>query len=119
MLGGTEALSPIPIVFAHLDAGKRPVIFGDDDPTPAGTRPRDYVRVVYAARASCDTRFTCGEARSSGLRAGICVGTSVREMILATVAVVSSEIELATVSSRSGDAIGILAAVHRIPATTR
>src|SRR3954454_5133595 len=50
-LGDPEAFNLIPMVFQKLTAGQRPQIFGDDYPTPDGTRIRDYIHVSDIATA--------------------------------------------------------------------
>ncbi|HBJ73149.1 MAG TPA: UDP-glucose 4-epimerase GalE, partial [Actinobacteria bacterium] len=42
-LGDDSVNNLIPMVFAALDRGERPQIFGDDYPTPDGTCIRDYI----------------------------------------------------------------------------
>jgi UDP-glucose 4-epimerase len=69
----------VPIVINKLKAGRSPVIFGTDYPTPDGTCIRDYVDVRDVARAHL------AAAKSETLPAVMNVGTgrgaSVREVI--------------------------------------
>ncbi len=50
-LGDTAALNLIPIAIGQLRAGKSPVVFGNDYPTPDGSCIRDYVHVTDLAVA--------------------------------------------------------------------
>ena len=50
-LGDNSVNNLIPMVFAALDAGRRPQIFGDDYPTLDGTCIRDYLHVMDLADA--------------------------------------------------------------------
>lgn len=50
-LADTAALNLIPIAIGQIRAGKNPVVFGDDYPTPDGSCIRDYVHVQDLADA--------------------------------------------------------------------
>lgn len=50
-LADTAIANLVPIVFAAIRAGKDPVVFGDDYPTPDGSCVRDYVHVHDLAEA--------------------------------------------------------------------
>ncbi|MGI4896918.1 MAG: NAD-dependent epimerase/dehydratase family protein, partial [Janthinobacterium lividum] len=64
-LGDAAVMNLIPIVFTALDAGRAPVVFGGDYPTPDGSAVRDYVHVLDLARAhlvALDHLGAAGEA---------------------------------------------------------
>lgn len=50
-LADTAALNLIPIAIGQLRAGKTPVVFGNDYPTPDGSCIRDYVHVTDLANS--------------------------------------------------------------------
>ncbi len=50
-LGDPAALNLIPMVLEALEHGRRPLVFGDDYPTPDGTCIRDYIHVADLASA--------------------------------------------------------------------
>ncbi|MCU0301451.1 MAG: NAD-dependent epimerase/dehydratase family protein [Candidatus Nanopelagicales bacterium] len=50
-LGDPAALNLIPMVLAALDAGRRPLVFGDDYDTPDGSCVRDYIHVADLSAA--------------------------------------------------------------------
>ncbi len=70
------------MVFAALDAGRRPQIFGDDYPTPDGTCIRDYIHVVDLAEAHVAAASRCeGGNAADVFNVGRGVGSSVREVM--------------------------------------
>jgi UDP-glucose 4-epimerase len=50
-LGDPAALNLIPMVLEALEQGRRPMVFGDDYPTPDGTCVRDYIHVADLSAA--------------------------------------------------------------------
>lgn len=106
----------VPIVINKLKAGRSPVIFGTDYPTPDGTCIRDYVDVRDVARAHL------AAADSAALPAVMNVGTghgaSVREVIkLVCDAAALNDVSAIEVERRSGDPAFLCADVTLINKT--
>ncbi|WP_035800749.1 UDP-glucose 4-epimerase GalE [Kitasatospora mediocidica] len=81
--GGTSNL--VPMVFERLTAGRAPLIFGADYPTPDGTCVRDFIHVDDVASAHvAATRRLAGDPlgeTSLVLNIGRGEGVSVKEML--------------------------------------
>ncbi|WP_228975157.1 UDP-glucose 4-epimerase GalE [Streptomyces sp. DH12] len=73
----------VPMVFERLTAGRAPLVFGDDYPTPDGTCVRDYIHIedIAAAHVAAARRLTADPAASLVLNVGRGEGVSVTEMI--------------------------------------
>ncbi|SEB00391.1 UDP-glucose 4-epimerase GalE [Leifsonia sp. 21MFCrub1.1] len=111
-LGDTAVLNLVPMVFEKLDAGKSPVIFGDDYPTPDGTCIRDYIHVSDLAAAHVAALDAIVEGRIEGNRAyniGTGAGSSVREMMSAIAEASGIRIEPRIAPRRDGDAAVVVA----------
>lgn len=117
--GDTGRSNLIPMVLDRLESGCMPEIFGDDYDTPDGTCVRDYVHVVDVAEAhlSALDRST-HEPGHQVFNVGTGVGTSVREMIDALIAVAGSDQHPIVLPRRTGDAATVVAAVDRIRTQT-
>ena len=72
-------------VFAGLERGEVPVIFGDDYETPDGTCVRDYIHVsdLAAAHVAAATRMAQGQSIEPAYNVGSGDGTSVTEIMSA------------------------------------
>ncbi|HEX6887469.1 MAG TPA: NAD-dependent epimerase/dehydratase family protein [Candidatus Nanopelagicales bacterium] len=81
-LGDPAALNLIPMVLEALEEGRRPMVFGDDYPTPDGSCVRDYIhvsdlsaahvaaaRVVEAAHAGVTMRSPQEKVQHAAARA--------------------------------------------------
>ena len=118
-LGDTQALNLIPIVFDRLAAGLPPQIFGDDYDTPDGTCVRDYVHVSDVA----DAHLAVLDALPAGpghraLNIGTGVGTSVREMVDAIVAITGAPVDPVVAPRRAGDPAVVVARVDAVQSLT-
>ena len=73
------------MVFAALEQGRAPVIFGDDYDTPDGTCIRDYIHVadLAASHVGAARRMDVGEAIEPAYNLGSGTGTSVSEIMTA------------------------------------
>ncbi|MFE6051248.1 UDP-glucose 4-epimerase GalE [Kitasatospora sp. NPDC056446] len=75
----------VPMVFERLTAGRAPLLFGDDYPTPDGTCVRDFIHVsdVASAHVAAVRRLAADPAGATGLvlNIGRGEGVSVREML--------------------------------------
>ncbi|MGW0606329.1 UDP-glucose 4-epimerase GalE [Streptomyces sp. NPDC002644] len=119
-LADTGTSNIVPMVFARLDAGEAPVVFGDDYPTPDGTCVRDYIHVMDIASAHlAAARRLAGaeEGTALVLNIGRGEGSSVREMIDHILKVTGHE-DLApeTGPRRPGDPASVVASSERIAA---
>lgn len=107
----------VPMVFERITAGKPPLVFGDDYPTPDGTCIRDYIHVadVATAHVAAVRRL---EADPDGtdlvLNIGRGEGVSVREMLDAIGAVTGLDTTGEVVSRRPGDPARVVASAERI-----
>ena len=82
-LADTGVTNLVPMVLQRLTRGERPLIFGDDYPTPDGTCVRDYVHVqdIASAHLAAARRLADDPQASLVLNIGTGVGVSVAEMI--------------------------------------
>ena len=73
------------MVFAALEQGRVPVIFGDDYDTPDGTCIRDYIHVadLAASHVGAARRMDAGEPIEPAYNLGSGTGTSVSEIMKA------------------------------------
>jgi UDP-glucose 4-epimerase len=114
-LGDSGAANLVPLVFAALDAGRPPVVFGDDHATPDGTGVRDFVHVadVATAHLAAARALTAGSGGGT-YNVGRGEGSSVLD-VLRTVAEVTGADSTPTVAGRRpGDPASVVAAVGRI-----
>jgi len=73
------------MIFAALEHGRVPAIFGDDYDTPDGTCIRDYIHVadLAASHVGAATRMDAGELIEPAYNLGSGTGTSVSEIMKA------------------------------------
>ena len=103
-LGDPEALNLIPMVFQALTAGQRPLLFGDDYPTPDGTCVRDYIHVSDIATAHvAAARHLEQGGESLRLNIGRGRGSSVREVLAMIADVTGLDTTPQVVARRPGD----------------
>jgi UDP-glucose 4-epimerase len=107
----------VPMVFERITAGKPPLVFGDDYPTPDGTCIRDYIHVadVATAHVAAVRRL---ESDPNGtelvLNIGRGEGVSVREMLDTIGTVTGLDTTGEVVSRRPGDPARVVASAERI-----
>ena len=107
----------IPMVFASLTRGERPVVFGDDYPTADGTCVRDYVHVVDIADAHvAAARALDAGAASATYNIGRGVGSSVLDVLKVVAEVTGRDVSHDVAGRRPGDPARVVAAVDRIRA---
>ena len=105
----------IPMVFEKLDAEQRPVVFGDDYPTPDGTCVRDYVHVEdIAGRTSPRRGPSRTAAPSAAYNIGRGEGSSVLEVLDMVGRVTGRDVTHEVAPRRPGDPARVVAAVDRI-----
>ena len=115
-LGDNAVLNLVPMVFDRLDQGERPLIFGDDYATADGTCVRDYIHVLDLAEAHLVALDSLHRAAAGHavFNVGTGLGTSVREMINAIIAVSDSSVEPEVRERRLGDPAWVVASPERI-----
>lgn len=115
-LADTAALNLIPIAINALKAGKSPVVFGTDYPTPDGSCIRDYVHVQDLAEAHIAAVDYLGrdDRPYSTFNVGTGQGASVIEVLdqLKLSSGIDFKYEIA--SRRAGDPPQLVAKVNRI-----
>ncbi|MFI8965700.1 UDP-glucose 4-epimerase GalE [Streptomyces sp. NPDC053493] len=121
-LADTGVNNLVPMVFARLDAGLPPLVFGDDYPTPDGTCVRDYIHVADLADAHLAAARRLGELAAAGdfrdltLNIGRGEGVSVAEMIDLVREVTGRDIAPEVVARRPGDPAKVVASAERTAA---
>ena len=119
-LADQAVMNLIPIVLDRLEAGKPPIVFGDDYPTPDGTCIRDCVHVKDLAAPHIEA-LDCmagGDVRENVFNVGTGTGTgaSVTEVIDSIARGLGGEIVLSVGPRRAGDPPRLVADVIRIAA---
>ena len=99
------------MVFAGLERGEVPVIFGDDYETPDGTCVRDYIHVsdLAAAHVAAATRMAQGLSIEPAYNLGSGDGTSVAEMMSAIARVTGNDFTPTIGPRRAGDPARVVA----------
>ena len=113
-LGDNSVNNLIPMVFAALDEGRAPQIFGDDYPTPDGTCIRDYIHVVDLAEAHVAAARLCDAGAADVFNVGRGTGSSVREVMDMVSEVIGRDAEAQVVGRRAGDPPATFAQTDRI-----
>lgn len=115
-LADTAALNLIPIAIGQIRAGKNPIVFGDDYPTPDGSCIRDYVHVQDLAEAHIKAvEYLDKDNRDyDTFNVGTGLGASVFEVLkeLRKASGIDFEIEIG--NRRAGDPPRLVANVSRI-----
>jgi UDP-glucose 4-epimerase len=99
------------MVFAGLERGESPMIFGDDYDTPDGTCIRDYIHVsdLAAAHVAAALRMDAGQSIETAYNLGSGEGTSVLEMMSAIAAVTGHDFAPERGPRRQGDPARVVA----------
>jgi UDP-glucose 4-epimerase len=115
-LADTATMNLVPIVFAALDAGKSPVVFGTDYETADGTCVRDYVHVLDLAEAHVTSLdYLNRDTRDhSTFNVGTGKGASVFEVLAEIKRVTKIDFEIDLQPRRPGDPPYLCADVSRI-----
>ena len=116
-LGDPGVFNLVPMVFERIGAGKPPLVFGDDYPTPDGTCVRDYIHVadVATAHVAAVRRLEDDpDGTELVLNIGRGEGVSVREMLDAIGRVTGLDTTGEVVSRRPGDPARVVASAERI-----
>lgn len=115
-LADSAVMNLVPIVFAKLAAGEKPVVFGDDYATTDGSCVRDYVHVLDLAEAHIAALdYTDNAVREyETFNVGTGTGSSVFEVINKIREVSGIDFEIDVQSRRAGDPPFLCADVSRI-----
>ncbi|MGA5097921.1 UDP-glucose 4-epimerase GalE [Streptomyces lavendulocolor] len=116
-LGDDGVFNLVPMVFERLTTGERPLVFGDDYPTPDGTCIRDYIHVedIASAHVAAARRLVADPGASLVLNIGRGEGVSVTEMVGIIQDVTGrSDIEPLVTDRRPGDPARVVASADRI-----
>ena len=115
-LADTATMNLVPIVFAALDTGKSPVVFGTDYDTADGTCVRDYVHVLDLAEAHVTSLdYLDRDTRDhSTFNVGTGKGASVLEVLAEIKRVTKVDFEIDLQPRRPGDPPYLCADVSRI-----
>ncbi len=110
--GGTNLL---PLVIRALEAGERPVVFGDDYPTRDGSCVRDYIHVqdVAEAHVAAARLLLASDAVDEVLNLGCGVGHTVLEVLAAMAEVSGRDVTPSVLPRRPGDPAGMVADPRR------
>jgi UDP-glucose 4-epimerase len=115
-LADTATMNLVPIVFAALDAGKSPVVFGTDYDTADGTCVRDYVHVLDLAEAHVTSLdyLDRDDREHSTFNVGTGKGASVFDVLNEIKRVTKIDFEIDLQPRRPGDPPYLCADVSRI-----
>ena len=115
-LNDTAPLNLIPIAIAALKAGKKPIVFGDDYPTPDGSCIRDYVHVEDLADAHVKAVSYLEQAQRpfDTFNVGTGTGASVFEVLESLKKASGWNFEIEVGKRRAGDPPRLVANVSRI-----
>ena len=118
-LADTATMNLVPIVFAALQAGKSPIVFGDDYDTPDGSCVRDYVHVLDLAEAHLAALdyLERDQREHSVFNVGTGEGSSVFEVLDEIRSVSGIDFAVDIQERRAGDPPKLCADVSRIEAT--
>lgn len=115
-LADTAALNLIPIAIGQIRAGKNPVVFGDDYPTPDGSCIRDYVHVqdLAAAHLRAVEYLDQDNREFDTFNVGTGTGASVFEVLQELKRASGIDFEIEVGKRRAGDPPRLVADVSRI-----
>jgi UDP-glucose 4-epimerase len=117
MLGDTADSNIVPMVYSRLEAGRSPLIFGDDYDTQDGTCVRDYVHVADVASAHLAALDAVADPAAPPYRVyniGTGRGSSVRELVERMIAISGADVEPENAPRRAGDPAVVVADCERI-----
>jgi UDP-glucose 4-epimerase len=118
-LADTAESNVVPMVFARLERGQAPQIFGDDYDTPDGTCIRDYVHVADVADAHLVALDSLAADDAPDYRVynlGTGNGSSVRHLVEVMTRLAGSDLAPSIEPRRPGDPAMVVADPSRIAA---
>jgi len=115
MLPDVSPYNLFSMVFAGLEQGRIPQIFGNDYDTPDGTCIRDYIHVadLAAAHVGAASRLDKGESVEVAYNLGSGTGTSVAEMMTTIASVTGNHFTPDIGPRRAGDPARVVASGER------
>ncbi len=118
-LADTLVMNLVPIILDAVEAGRDPIVFGDDYDTPDGTCIRDYVHVLDLADAHIAALdYLRGEDRPHRVfNVGTGTGSSVLEVIEAVGRALGTELTPTMGERRPGDPARLICSTERIEQT--
>ena len=118
-LADTAVMNLVPIIFTALEIGQKPVVFGNDYPTPDGSCIRDYVHVLDLAEAHLAAlEYLDRDDRPfDTFNVGTGIGSSVLEVMEEIKKVSGVDFEFDIQAGRAGDPPALCADVSRIKET--
>jgi len=107
----TSPYSLLSMVFAALERGEAPKVFGTDYPTPDGTCIRDYIHVQHLADAHVVAieKLLAGQQLERAYNLGTGTGTSVAEMMKEVARATSVDFTPHADPRRPGDPVNVVA----------
>jgi UDP-glucose 4-epimerase len=116
-LADTVVSNLVPMVFERLSAGRRPMLFGADYPTPDGSCVRDFIHVADLADAHVAALHHLErEGSDLVLNVGRGEGASVREVLDVVSDVTGLDTEPEVLDRRAGDPARVVASAAAIQA---
>ncbi len=115
-LGDLASLNLIPMVFDRLVGGDKPLVFGNDYPTPDGSCIRDYVHVLDLAEAHLTALDALDGAGHTVFNIGTGHGSSVFEVVEEIGRATGSDATPEVVDRRPGDPARLVANVDKVAA---
>jgi UDP-glucose 4-epimerase len=111
----TSPYSLLSMVFAALERGEAPKVFGTDYPTPDGTCIRDYIHVQHLADAHVVAieKLVTGQQIETAYNLGTGTGTSVAEMMLEVARATGVDFTPHADPRRPGDPVKVVASGQR------
>lgn len=115
-LADTAVMNLVPIILDRVAAGKAPIVFGDDYPTPDGTCVRDYVHVADLADAHIAAldHLATGDVSQTVFNVGTGRGASVLEVITEMSRALGRHLTPEIAARRAGDPPQLVADVSAI-----
>lgn len=114
-LRDTSVNNLIPMVYAALERGERPRVFGTDYSTPDGSCIRDYIHVHDLAEAHVAAAARCETGMASDIyNVGRGHGASVWEVMAAISDRIGHDVDAVAIERRAGDPPELVACSHRI-----
>jgi UDP-glucose 4-epimerase len=114
-LADTSVSNLVPMVFERLTAGRAPMLFGEDYPTPDGTCVRDFIHVADLADAHAAAVASLErDGADLLLNVGRGEGASVREVLATVAEVTGHDTTPEVLPRRAGDPPRVVASAAEV-----